>query len=222
MKNLKQKKLYHRVYDELKQYIITNNLRPGDKLPTEMEMCEKLGVSRNVLREAIKTFEIIGVLTSTPGVGTVLNKFDANFLSSCMFLNLIDEEINLVEQALDVRKNLEYAYASQTFESITDDQLEKLDNIAKQMGDSTDIDYYEIDELFHTTLYSNIGNKVLTAIIQSTWECDRAYREKLVYDEPKIRILKHQLIVDSLKDHDYDAFIKALDYHFKYKFKIEL
>jgi DNA-binding FadR family transcriptional regulator len=222
MKNLKQKKLYHRVYDELKNYIIKNNLRPGDRLPTEMEMCEKLGVSRNVLREAIKTFEIIGVLTSTPGVGTILNKFDANFLSSCMFLNLIDEEVNLVEQALDVRKNLEYAYSRQTFDSITDEQIDELENITKEMGKSLDIDYYEVDARFHTKLYSNIGNKVLTAIIQSTWECDRAYREKLVYDEPSERVFKHQLIVNALKKKEYQTYIEALDYHFKHKFKIKI
>ena len=68
MRNLKTKKKYFQVYEELKSYIIKNNLKPGDKLPTEMQMSEILGVSRNVLREAIKTFEIIGVLTSKAGV----------------------------------------------------------------------------------------------------------------------------------------------------------
>ena len=49
-----------------------NHLLPGDKLPSEMKMCEMLGVSRNVLREAIKSLEITGAVHSTPGVGIVI------------------------------------------------------------------------------------------------------------------------------------------------------
>ena len=50
MKNLKSRRLYLQVYDEIKSYIEKNHLLPGDKLPSEMKMCEMLGVSRNVLR----------------------------------------------------------------------------------------------------------------------------------------------------------------------------
>lgn len=70
--NLKSEKLYIRVYDEIKEYIFRNNLQPGDKLPTEMELCESLGVSRNVLRESIKALEITGLVRSRPGVGIVI------------------------------------------------------------------------------------------------------------------------------------------------------
>ena len=69
MKNLKSRKLYLQVYDEIKNYIEENHLLPGDKLPSEMKMCEMLGVSRNVLREAIKSLEITGTVSSTPGAG---------------------------------------------------------------------------------------------------------------------------------------------------------
>ncbi|WP_368273339.1 winged helix-turn-helix domain-containing protein, partial [Enterocloster bolteae] len=47
MKNLKSRRLYLQVYDEIKSYIEKNHLLPGDKLPSEMKMCEMLGVSRN-------------------------------------------------------------------------------------------------------------------------------------------------------------------------------
>ncbi len=60
MRNLKNNKLYLQVYDEIKSYIIKNRLKAGDKLPTEMEMCSFLGVSRNVLREHRRCFEQAG------------------------------------------------------------------------------------------------------------------------------------------------------------------
>lgn len=75
MKNLKSRRLYLQVYDEIKNYIEKNHLMPGDKLPSEMKMCEMLGVSRNVLREAIKSLEITGAVRSTPGIGIVIQEF---------------------------------------------------------------------------------------------------------------------------------------------------
>ena len=55
-------KLYIRTYREIRKYIVQNNLQPGDLLPTEQKLCETLGVSRNVLREAIKSMELIGMV----------------------------------------------------------------------------------------------------------------------------------------------------------------
>ena len=79
LQNLKSQKLYIRVYDEIRNYIYKNNLKAGDKLPTEMEMCEMLGVSRNVLREAIKSLEITGIVSSKPGVGIIIRDFNVDY-----------------------------------------------------------------------------------------------------------------------------------------------
>ena len=63
MKNLKRdEKLYISAFQEIRSYIIRNDLKPGDLLPTEQAMCESLGVSRNVLREAIKSMELMGMV----------------------------------------------------------------------------------------------------------------------------------------------------------------
>jgi DNA-binding FadR family transcriptional regulator len=219
MKESPPKKLYRKVYDELKNYIIDNHLKPGDKLPTEMEMTKTLGVSRNVLREAVKAFEIIGVLTSKPGVGIMLNKFDSNFLSSCMFFNLIEDDINLIEHSLEVRKVLEVGFARQVFESIDDDQLKQLYLIVEDMKTFvSEREYYEMDERFHNTLYKNVGNFVLTAIIESTWEVDKGYHIEII-DEQEIRVEKHLMIVKALENHDYIEYLDALDYHFTFNFK---
>ena len=85
MRSLKTPKLYLQVYQEIKDYILKSGLKPGDKLPTEMEMCRLLGVSRNVLREAIKALEITGLVRSTPGVGSVIQEFNPD----CLFDSLI-------------------------------------------------------------------------------------------------------------------------------------
>lgn len=98
MKNLRSPKLYLQVYNELRNYIVQNNLKPGDKLPTEMEMCERLGVSRNVLREAIKSLEITGVVHSTPGVGIVIQEFSTDYLFNSLVYARSDDGQEMLEQ----------------------------------------------------------------------------------------------------------------------------
>ena len=106
MKNLKSRKLYLQVYDEIKDYILQNQMKAGDKLPTEMEMCEELGVSRNVLREAIKSLEITGIVSSKPGVGIIIQEFSTDFLFQSLFYNLTGDSEDLLAQTLAVRRTL--------------------------------------------------------------------------------------------------------------------
>ncbi|MGD9927782.1 MAG: FadR/GntR family transcriptional regulator [Sphaerochaeta sp.] len=219
MKNLKNKKLYLQVYEELRGYIVQNNLRPGDKLPTEMEMASALGVSRNVLREAIKTLEIIGVVSSKPGVGIVVNSFNSNFLSSVIFLNLIGDDVDLVSQSQQVRKVLELGFARESFDSMTDGQIDELEEILSTMKKADNhIDFYTLDANFHKVILRNIKNDVLIAFVDSAWSCDRYYRSKFI-DDGNLRYDKHKRILDALKAHDFEAFEAALIYHFSYNFK---
>ncbi|HZJ88207.1 MAG TPA: FadR/GntR family transcriptional regulator [Sphaerochaeta sp.] len=207
------------VYDELRRYIVQNNLRPGDKLPTEMEMCSALGVSRNVLREAIKTLEIIGVVTSKPGVGIIVNSFNANFLSNVIFLNLVGEDVDLVSQSQEVRKVLELGFARQSFDTMTDEQIGELEEILETMKIAdNNIDFYTLDADFHKIILRNIKNDVLIAVIDSAWACDRYYRSKFI-DDGELRYEKHKNILDALKAKDFQAFEEALVFHFSYNFK---
>ena len=65
----KEEKLYIQTFREIRSYIIRNNLKPGDLLPTEQEMSQMLGVSRNVIREAIKSMELMGMVQACAGRG---------------------------------------------------------------------------------------------------------------------------------------------------------
>ena len=76
----KEKKLYIQAFREIRSYIIRNGLKPGDLLPTELEMCEMLGVSRNVLREAIKSMELMGMVQACAGRGTEVKEFSLDFV----------------------------------------------------------------------------------------------------------------------------------------------
>ena len=220
MKNIKGKKLYMQVYDEVRGYIVKHNLSPGDRLPTEMALAEALGVSRNVLREAMKALEIIGAVTSKPGVGMVVNTFNSNFLSNAMFLNLIGDNKELVSQSQEVRKVLELGFARKSFDSLNEEDIESLQRVVTQMGtmDSANEDYYSLDMEFHSTLYSKIGNHVLSAFVDSAWECEKHY-ESIFAKNKDVNVKKHQMIVDALRDNNFPQFMESMEYHFNHNYK---
>ena len=58
------------IINRLTDLLISGELKPGDKLPTEMELAEQLGVGRNSVREAIKMLSYLGVIEIRRGIGT--------------------------------------------------------------------------------------------------------------------------------------------------------
>ena len=135
MRNLKSHKLYLRVYDELRNYIISARLRPGDKLPTEMEMCDSLGVSRNVLREAIKALEITGVVSSKPGVGIVIQEFNPDNLFRTLFYGLAIDSDSTLDQTLAVRRVLELGFLHEAFQTLEQDDIRSLREQVENMSE---------------------------------------------------------------------------------------
>ena len=65
------KKIYEEIVDQLRDLIARGELKPGQKLPSEREMSESMGVSRASVREALTAMEAIGILDIRPGEGTL-------------------------------------------------------------------------------------------------------------------------------------------------------
>src|SRR6266567_958567 len=76
LKSLGRKKLlYQAVQEEIKSYILKHRLVPGDAIPTEHELAQQLDISRNSVREAVKSLEALGILESRAGSGLYVRSF---------------------------------------------------------------------------------------------------------------------------------------------------
>ncbi|MGL4738068.1 MAG: FadR/GntR family transcriptional regulator [Cellulosilyticaceae bacterium] len=232
MKNLKSRKLYLQVYDELKDYIVQNQLKPGDKLPTEMEMCNLLGVSRNVLREAIKSLEISGIVSSKPGVGMIIQEFNTDFLFHTLLYNLTGDSEKLLAQTLAVRRSLELGFLQEAFEHLTLDDLTSLQahlatmQTIQRENCSTcashlifGAEFYEADANFHQTLFASTGNTILSSIITAVWACDKYHKQHIEPAYMAQTVAKHEQIVAALLAKDFEAFKHAMYYHFNSHYK---
>src|SRR5437588_2142723 len=69
---LRPSKLYEQIAEQIKQRILSGELRTGDRLPTENELAEQFGASRTAVREAMKTLTQRGLIETRPGRGAVV------------------------------------------------------------------------------------------------------------------------------------------------------
>ena len=222
-KNEKPKKLYIKVYDEICEYIKENNLNPGDKLPTEAELGQMFGVGRSVLREAIKSLEITGVITSHPGIGITICKSRAelNFSSLMMKLNQ-DDGGHLTKCIGETRKILEMGLTRRAFDTVDDGQLSLLEtqieimkSEAKKLDNKPLSDQFlQADAMFHSLLFQRTGNELVSAILDLFWGYDRYLEYKAQPHQLDRTIKNHERIVEGLRERDYDVFYEAMFLHF--------
>ncbi|MEG0914007.1 MAG: GntR family transcriptional regulator [Oscillospiraceae bacterium] len=229
MKNLKTQKLYLQVYNEIKGYIIQNSLKPGDKLPTEMEMCELLGVSRNVLREAIKSLEITGVVHSTPGVGIVIQEFSTDYLFNSLIYSVGDDGIDMLRQFEKIRNVLELGFSHEAFDSLAEQEQKQLEvqvnrmdaiahNRSKNFGAPFGVKFAEADAAFHRILFSKLNMPLLTSLTDAFWAYDKHY--KLIANPQYLKCVTedHARILNALKENSYERFYDSLKAHYDSKY----
>ncbi|WP_246143104.1 FadR/GntR family transcriptional regulator [Macrococcus equipercicus] len=96
----KQQKGFVSVVHELQEIIMDNHLSPGDKLPSERYLSEKLNISRSSVREALRAMELIGIISTKRGEGTFLSNMDDHQLFELIGSYLIssDKQINEITE----------------------------------------------------------------------------------------------------------------------------
>ena len=210
-------KLYIRTYREIRKYIVQNNLQPGDLLPTEQKLCETLGVSRNVLRESIKSMELMGMVRACPGKGTEVQAFNLDFiLQNVLFFQVGPQEEHSIREMFGVRKVLDLAYMRQAFHAMTEEEVRALRSLADAMRDnwSRGVFFIQEDKDFHLTLFRSLHNDVLLSLLEAIWSVDDGFELEKKQPHLEQTVTKHEAIVAALENHSYPAFARAMEAHF--------
>ena len=129
-KNLLKKQLHkdsvvNQVVKQITDSIIAGDLKPGDKLPTEPELCENFGIGRNSVREAIKILEAYGVVYIKRAEGTFVNdSYNHKMLDPMLYGILLDKNLRI--NIIQVRKVLDTGMLYQIISMITDEKMDKI------------------------------------------------------------------------------------------------
>lgn len=152
--------------DQLKQYIASGSVGPGQRLPSERELAERLGVGRNSLREAIKVLEAVGLVESRVGDGTYIVDQTGARIGETIGLALAVWGGTIVE-ILEARQMLEVQAASVAAEHATLNDLHALTRELSNMEAAGERmqEYLKADMNFHRLVAQAAKNSIVARII---------------------------------------------------------
>jgi GntR family transcriptional regulator, transcriptional repressor for pyruvate dehydrogenase complex len=143
----------------LREFLKKKSFRPGDALPKEQELADALGVSRNVVREALSRLRMLGMIESKKKRGMILAQPD--ILGS--FERVLDPLIlgeETLQDIFELRLVLEMGLADLIFLRKTDDDIRELEEIVKKEVNQVQKPFLVKNEIaFHGKLYQMTGNK---------------------------------------------------------------
>src|SRR5690348_11916862 len=114
--------------------IVAGELRPGDRLPREADLAERLGLSRSSLREAVRALSLIHVLDVRQGDGTYVTSLEPSLLLDAMAFVVDFHRDDTVLQFFEVRRILEPAAAAMAASAMSDEDIGSLRELLDQIG----------------------------------------------------------------------------------------
>ena len=162
-------RLYEQVVEHIENLIVNGDLQSGDRLPAERELTERFGVSRTVIREAVKSLQEKGLVEIRPGVGTfVHNGMSEIMRQSFGRMVMIDQEHGLVN-LMQVREILEPEIAGIAAVKRTEDDIEAMQETIDRMDESLhDVEVFiTADHEFHLALARATQNELIVNLIDS-------------------------------------------------------
>ncbi len=164
LKTLRRERLLDRATEAIKDYILANRLAGGDRLPSELELARSLGVSRNVIRQAVSSLETLGIVRVAQGSGIYVR----DVVDTDIFRQLaawIDAGDLNNQEFVQVRSIFERGIFELLMERASDADLDQLAELAVALRDApTDEDSQRLHDEFHQALLAATGNRFLLTL----------------------------------------------------------
>jgi GntR family transcriptional repressor for pyruvate dehydrogenase complex len=182
------------IAQQIMDLISNGDLKPGQRLPAERDLCKEFGAGRSSLREALRCLSIVGVLDARVGEGTSVAIDGAKFLGKIIEWRLITEKHDIAN-LLEVRSALEGVAAANVALLGKKEDIDKLEKLIARMKASVDNtnEFAALDLEFHLTLAKVSGNNLLFDLISMI-------RSQLVRALSKVLLLPRAVPL-SLKEH---------------------
>lgn len=220
MRSVKKASLAKQLMDEILLCIGSGELAAGEKIPSEAELAEQLNVSRNSLREALKSLETLGVIYSIHGQGTFVSPNANQRISNMEILQLLSDNDDL-QCLLEARLVIEPGIARFAAERRTEEDIEALSAsldifVNKESG---------IQNIFHIRLSEAAKSPVLHGYLQAIFQ-KLVYtpypllQEKLLADQHDEEVREHKELLDAIIDRDGDSAQNLMHMHLKRRFKL--
>jgi GntR family transcriptional regulator, transcriptional repressor for pyruvate dehydrogenase complex len=203
--------------ETLRRFILTEDLKPGDQLPSERELSESLSVSRNIVREALSVLVAEGLIVKQPGRGIFVTDFDRAKVAPQIAVSF-DYNGRSPAALSEARAAVELGAISLITRRISDAEIQQLTAINRSLEENLRLHRSTIkgDIEFHTLLLQSTHNPVLIELIPLLVEYFRLavlYKPSAIFHNPERVIAEHDEIIAALQARDAVAARQALIDH---------
>jgi DNA-binding FadR family transcriptional regulator len=215
---------------QIEQKILGGHLRVGERLPSERELAETLGVSRPSVREAFRALEGMGIIESRVGSGPEAGSFvssrSSEALGNLLRLHMTLARISLAD-LVDVRSQLERVNVRRAAARRTDDDLDHLASLIRSMRNPAlhYEDFNELDTEFHVSIARASKNALATDLMQALRDAVKhkmtAAFEGLADWRVVARklIAEHEEVLHAIRDHDSELAAELIGNHISWFYR---
>jgi DNA-binding FadR family transcriptional regulator len=208
---------------QIKRVIIEAKLQPGDPMPTEAQLIDRLGISRGSLREALKSLQAKGIVNVVHGRGMFVGSMSMDALVDGLIfhtqLGSHQGSRRTASDLIDIRDILETALIREVVPLADRALLDLLDEIVVGMEDlgPNARPFQELDRQFHSVLYRPLENETAAKLIQAFWDVLDAARPELppLEDDRQANASHHRAILSCLQAGDAAEAGEAMGRHFR-------
>lgn len=226
MRKLEKINLTDQICKEIKKNIIDGCWQEGDKIPSENELAEMMGVSRISIRAALVKLQVLGYIETRGGEGSFVRKFSLSNI-----FNVVSDDIIMNDSAVaelrEFRKNMELDCCRLAIERGSKQEIKKLEEILEVLAKIENVDdFLEMDKNFHMQIAKMSKNSLYELMLEVTSEANKLYNKKMYQqamqkypDDNKkiwnIPVETHSQLVQAIKDKDFDKCKKVYSQMFE-------
>jgi GntR family transcriptional repressor for pyruvate dehydrogenase complex len=215
-------KISHSVVRQIEQLILRGILKPGERLPSERELSERLGVSRPSLREALTELQSNGLLTSRAGSGVFVGDVLGSAFSETL-VRLFAGHDEAVFDYIAFRRDMEGLAAERAAVRGSDTDLKVIDTIFKKMETAhskrNPTEEAGLDADFHLSIIEASHNVIMLHMMRSMYQLLREgvfYNRQIMFKQRTTRdtlLGQHRAINDALQARDAVGARTAVEAH---------
>ena len=215
MEPIKRIPIIEQVEQQIRELIESGSCLPGEKLPTEKELCQRLNVGRGTVREAFRLLQAKGYVELKPGRGAFV-ALPSDEMGAIEWLVLNEQQLH---DAIEIRRALEPMAARRMAERRDETAIEALERLHAEFLSAVKSDnnkrIAELDERFHTAITLGSGNQLLISILQQVNQEIKTFRSKTFSVPQNVRnaVDPHNRILRTIQAGDADGAEAAMRAH---------
>jgi DNA-binding FadR family transcriptional regulator len=180
-------------------------------------LSQQLDVSRNLVREAVRGLEAVGVVDIRRGSGLYVNEFSFEPLLDNLQYGLLFDLQELLEM-VEIRHALETSLINKAMAKMSASDIQRLERILSLMSEAMDDNaaYVEADRQFHQALFASLDNKTLLKVLDAFWLTfnKASENQEIAHSDPEETYEVHSQIVEAVVIGDAKRVREALDRHY--------